>query len=213
MFKTVVMCRYLPIVTILVLLSGCIMMDKKMIPPSSVYLTKAVQWQLPGTDILPSGNYVLTQTVQATYGKQTADLLFQVEKQQQRLIMAALMPSGEPLVQLIYDNGQISGQISPLVPAVLSLPHLVADFLLVYGEKQLLEQALASSGISLHQNSHERILRHRGEPIISVQYRGNTTAPGNATDVASNAWPTEATLQNWTLDYQLTIRTLSYTTL
>ncbi len=207
MCKTVVMGRYLPIVAILVWLSGCAMMNKKITPPASVYLTKTVQWQLPGTDILPPGNYVLTQTVQASYGKQTADLLFQVEKQQQRLIMAALMPSGEPLVQLIYDNGQISGQVSPLVPAVLSLPHLVADFLLVYGEEQLLEQPLASGGISLDQGSRERILRYRGEPIISIQYSGNTT------DISSTAWPTEATLQNWTLDYQLTIRTLSHTAL
>lgn len=204
-----VLTKHLQIVpwVILTLLSGCSLPGKTVVQSPKVYLTKSLQWQLPGTGLLPPGDYILTQSVQADYGNKTADFLFHVEKQQSRLAMAALTPDGQPLVQLVYENGQVSGHINPLVPPELSLPYLVSDFLLAYGQEDQLRSVLNGYTMTLQQFGQHRIIRDQAGPVINIQYSKTSTLPFKW------QWPAEVTLQNLALDYQLIIQTLSYTLL
>lgn len=195
------------IIAILTFLGGCSVMNKKNVPSPTVYLTKTLQWQLPEIGLLPSGEYVLTQSVQATYGNETADLLFHIEKQSDRLAIAALTPGGQPLVQLVYEHEQVTGHMNPLVPAEFSLPHLVSDFLLTYSRVEALRAALDQYSVTLEQKDQNRIIQHQGEPIINIQYSRKFVGS------SKEQWPTEVMLHNQTLGYQLSIQTLSYSLL
>ena len=198
-------CLQISTVAILFLLGGCSVLNQKTVPSPRVYLTKTLQWQLPAITLLPVGQYVLTQSVQATYGNKTVDLLFQIEKQPDRLAMAALTPAGQPLVQLVYDNHQVTGHLNPLVPAELSLSYLVSDFLLTFGRAETLAAALDQYDVTLQQQGQNRVLHYQQEPIIHIQYSRET--------VASDQWPGQVKLHNQALGYQLSIQTLSYSSL
>lgn len=198
-------CLQISTVAILFLLSGCGVLNQKTVPSPTVYLSKTLQWQLPAIALLPVGQYVLTQSVQATYGNKTVDLLFQIEKQPDRLAMAALTPAGQPLVQLVYDNHQVTGHLNPLVPAELSLSYLVSDFLLTFGRVETLAAALDQYDVTLQQQGQNRVLHYQQEPIIHIQYSRET--------VASDQWPGKVKLHNQALGYQLSIQTLSYSSL
>ena len=200
-------CLQISTVAILFLLGGCGVMNQKIMPSAKVYLTKTLQWQLPAIALLPAGNYVLTQSVQATYGNSTVDLLFQIEKQPDRLAMAALTPAGQPLVQLVYDNHQVTGHLNPLVPAELSLSYLVSDFLLAYGRLESLAGTLDKYHVILQQQGQNRIFQYQEEPIISIQYSRGTVAS------SKDQWPGNVELHNQALGYRLSIQTLSYSSL
>ncbi|MFK0573813.1 DUF3261 domain-containing protein [Endozoicomonas sp.] len=193
--------------TVLVFLSGCSFMDKKTIQAPRVYLSKTLQWQLPGIELLPPGQYVLTQSVQATYGDKTVDLLFHVEKQSSRLAIAALTPGGQPLIQLVYENGQVIGHTNPMVPAGLSLPYLVSDFLLTYGRVEALRSVLEKDAVTLQLQGPDRVFRYRDQPIIHINYSRESL------ETATGKWPAAIKLRNQALGYQLSIQTLSYSQL
>ena len=188
--------------TILIFLSGCSSLNRTVRPSTEVYLSRDVRWQLPDLQVLP-GQFELTQLVQATYDDNTFDFLFQIERQADRLVMAAMTPNGQPLLQAVYQKGEVSGTVSPLVGQSLSLAYLVSDFMLAFGERKPLQPALQKSGVAVKQSPEERTISYQGQPIIVIRYSAG----------ASKHWPEKVEYRNHALNYRLQINTLNHTSL
>ena len=182
----------------LMLLSGCSSLSRQQSAVPEVYLSREVQWQLPGHDILP-GQFQLTQSVQARYGDDQFDLLFQVEKYSDRLAMAALTPSGQQLVHMVYQHGRVDGTVSPLAGNNISLAYLVSDFLIAFGQEQALRKKLHQAGAELRSAEQRRVITHNNAPIITIDY----------TDIDHQQWPQVVKFKNTALGYELVIQTLN----
>ena len=186
------------IILSLLLLTGCSALHRTVNPTPDVYLSQQLQWQLPALDVLP-GHYQLTQSVQATYGQDQFDLLFQVEKHADQLVMAALTPNGQPLMQMVYRNGQVEGSVSPLVGDNVSLAYLVSDFIIAFGQESQLQLSLKKAGAMLQSEGHSRVVEHNDSSVIIINYA----------DIDQEQWPHSVHYKNIALGYELVIRTLN----
>ena len=178
-------------------LAGCSLFTRNVKPENTVYLSRDVYWQLPDLKVLP-GQFELTQSVQATYGEDVYDLLFQVEKHSDYLVMAAMTPNGQPLLQAVYRNNEVNGSVSPLIGQNLSLAYLVSDFLIAFGDSAQLTQALNQVAVIMQQSDDSRVLSHRGSPVIRIQYFKDN----------QKGWPEKVDYHNQALGYRLVINTL-----
>ena len=178
-------------------LAGCSLFTGNVKPENRVYLSRDVYWQLPGLKVLP-GQFKLTQSVQATYGNDVYDLLFQVEKQTDQLVMAAMTPTGQSLLQAVYKDNEVNGSVSPLIGKNLSLAYLVSDFLIAFGDSTQLASALDQAAVRVQQSESSRVLSYKGNPTIRIRYFRN----------AQTSWPEKVDYYNQALGYRLVITTL-----
>ena len=183
-------------------LTACSLLSKQVVATPEVYLSPEQTWQLPSLEVLPD-DFQVTQSVVATYGQKQFDLMFHVEKKAGRFAMAALTPNGQLLAQAVYENKQITGTVSPLVGKNLSLSYLVSDFFLVFGQSQILSEALQKSGVQLDSCEYERKIKTDSTTLITIKLSGKS----------SDQWPDQAEYKNKALGYALTIKTLSHKTL
>ena len=170
---------------------------------SQVYLTKTTQWRLPPPSVIP-GTLNAVQQVQAHYGDQTSDLLFQLEKpSRDRLIIAGLTLSGQSLFQGDYHNGVLTSTVSPLVGRDINLSYIVSSLILAYGESKTLSRHLSDAGLSLtvtpfSNGRATRTIRQGNTDVTSIELVNPDT----------RGWPGKVIYRNTALDYELYISTL-----
>ncbi len=182
----------------LLVLSGCSMLSKKVSSTQFVYLSPQLQWQLPELSVLAS-QFQATQSIQANYGGEYYDLIFQVEKYPDRLVMVAMTPNAQPLLQINYQGGRVEGTVSPLVGDNISMAYLVSDFLLAFGETSAMQSEFQDSGAQLEVSDKRRSIILDNKEIILIDYSTND----------SSQWPETVNYQNRALGYGLKITTLS----
>ena len=191
--------RYVVLASLLFIVGGCSTVQTSTEQQREVYLTKTVAWFLPSSDVLDEP-FRATQLVHARYGEKDFDLLFQLEKRDGQLVMAGLSLSGQQLLQLTYNRYKLETSVSPLVGNQLRLSYLLSDFMLSFGQENMLRNQLEKVGISLSSDGDTRLLSDHGQPIVSVSYSDEKKGP----------WAETLVYRNLALDYELTIKTLSW---
>ena len=193
---------------LVVSLTGCgllapIKTESKVGDDSQVYLTKTAQWKLPPPSVIP-GTLNAVQQVQAHYGDQTYDLLFQLEKpSNDRLVIAGLTLSGQSLFQGDYHDGVLTSTVSPLVGRDINLSYIVSSLILAYGKPDVLSRYLDDAGLSLtvtpFEDGHStRLIKQNNAVVTSIKL----------IDPDANGWPRKVIYRNTALDFELDISTL-----
>ncbi len=192
---------YFMLTLVSILISGCSVLSpvssSAVDQPRTVFLSPDVHWTIPTPDTL-SGDFALTQSVQAQYGEQTYDLIFQVEKVTDQLVIVALTHHGQPLLQVSYDSKGIKSVVSPLIGHELPLEYIVSDFMLAFGQQENLSKNLKAAQANTMFADNRRIISFRNDTLITIEYQGQI----------NTVWPRLVTLKNLTLGYQLKIETI-----
>jgi len=169
---------------------------------TKVYLSQKIRWELPNLNALKE-NFVVVQSVQATYGKDVYDMLFQVEKKSDAMAMAVMTPQTQPLMQITYKNGAVDGSVSPFVSNKESPKYMVSDFFLAFGDFDILDKKLKKIDVILTDDKNIRTLKYKGKTIVVIECYPQSC----------NDWPQQLTFQNIALGYQLLIKNIDYSLL
>ena len=203
--------KYLMVLfTSILLLSGCQSLTSGQSATSlaqlasthpEVYLSRDISWHLPSAEIV-EGSFMAVQSVQGRYGDKHFDLIFQLEKKADSLVMVGVTAMGQQLLQIEYRGGVLTSQVSPLLGEGIRPAYLVSDFLLAFGAADRLRPLLIDKKLVIeHKAENSRVVLYAGQPVVSMSYRYSKNMKGS--------WPDRVMYRHDVLGYELDIRTLS----
>ena len=187
---------------ILLLLASCSNLSMRNLTvveiANDVSIDLAIEGSLPG-------NRVVTQKVIATHNGEEHQLLAQIEIENDTLTMVGLSALGNRLFSVIYANGELTQQSSPLIIRTIAAEYMLADFLLCYWSIDLLETRLAATTLRVQQDLFENGKRtfYRGDfypgakAVIEIDYQ------------YKDPWQGRVTYHHIERDYTLVIETLA----
>ncbi|WP_317930846.1 DUF3261 domain-containing protein [Halioxenophilus sp. WMMB6] len=127
-------------------------------------------------------------------------LLFQVEVDATQMALVGSAVSGTTLFSVHYQDGEISAERSPFLPAVLDPAFVLADFQLAYWPLPAVAAALAGTPYRVEQAGDTRQLWQADELLASVHYS------------SADPWQGPVQFDNKHWGYQYQIETLQYET-
>lgn len=182
--------RRLIIFLLLALLSGCAVFDNPEISDQS--------GAMPIAPPVGPARRIVQQITAVWAGKQET-LVCVLELDAQHIAMAGLSNEGLSLFNLVYDGNKLGLDKSPLLPDAVTPEFIITDVQLAYWPVAVLEKIFTAPW-RLKADQNQRRLYYEKENRIVVNY------------LSSNAnWPRDVELINYRYNYQLHIKTVSYT--
>jgi hypothetical protein len=185
---------------ILLLLSGCVGFHAPTTISPKVEIIPGQWIQLPQPKQL-AFNITAAQILTAKYKIKNKTYSYtsqvQVEKTPQHLILVAVAGWGGELFSIYYNGITIKTSSLPMEHAGLGIQHVLSDFILIYADKNLLDNILKSTNIKLKINKQQRIFLLHNKPIITIHYQN------------ANPWQGNIVLHNLKLNYTIKITTIS----
>ncbi len=169
------------------------------VTPPEVYLSRSVAWKLPHARVV-EGSFAAVQSVKGRYGDRSFEMIFQLEKKADDLVIVAVTPMGQQLLQVEYRGGVLTSQVSPLLGGGIKPAYLISDFLLAFGQvDNLLPYLKLYSGLRLEDKPGKaRSLYLNDDPLVTVAYSGTL-----------GHWPKSVKYRHEALNYELDITLLS----
>src|SRR5688500_8366896 len=121
------------------LLAGCASRQPGQIAPAPDTTTIA-----PGVTIMLSrlrpldGGLDVAQLVRSRYQTRADTFQATIQTSPGAMTVVVTMPSGPPLVTIVWKDGKISGSKAPMLPASMTPSHLLADLMSVYASSEAL---------------------------------------------------------------------------
>lgn len=160
-------------------------------------------WHKPISTVLPilspdslGQSLVALQKVSGERAGSHYTMLFQVEVDQQRLVLVGSSATGNSLFSVEYKQGALNSNVSPLLPAQLDPRYVLADFQLVFWPASAINQQLIGSDYRLVDHPLRRELWQAEELLIAIDYS------------EQNHWQGLVYFDNKRWDYRYTIETL-----
>lgn len=171
---------------ILLLLASCSNLLTRNVTAVEIASDVSIDLVIEGS--LPS-NRVVTQKVLVTHNGEEHQLLAQIEIENDTLTMIGLSALGNRLFSVIYANGELTQQSSPLITRAIAPEYMLADFLLCYWSIDLLEARLAGTTLRVQQDLAENGKRtfYRGafypgaKAVIKIDYQYKDPWQGRVT--------------------------------
>lgn len=128
---------------------------------------------LPTVESLGS-RFTATQELIGDYQGKQNQLLFQLESDTSRLVMVGVTSIGHRLITLEYQQGNLSAELSPLLPSQVKADYLLRDFLLTFSNVEAINLAFKDSPYRLAINNQgetfKRVIYNKLVPIIEIEY-------------------------------------------
>ena len=160
-------------------------------------------WHKPISTVLPilspdslGQSLVALQKVSGERAGSHYTMLFQVEVDQQRLVLVGSSATGNSLFSVEYKQGALNSNVSPLLPAQLDPRYVLGDFQLVFWPASAINQQLIGSDYRLVDHPLRRELWQAEELLIAIDYS------------EQNHWQGLVYFDNKRWDYRYTIETL-----
>jgi hypothetical protein len=181
--------RRLIIFLLLALLSGCAVFDNSEISGQSTAMPIA-------PPVGPARRIV--QQITAVWSGKQETLVCVLELDAQHIAMAGLSNEGLSLFNLVYDGNKLELDQSPLLPDSITPELIITDVQLAYWPVAMLQKILPAPW-QLKADQNQRRLYYEKENRVAVNY------------LSSDAqWPRDVELINYLHNYQLYIKTISY---
>ncbi len=137
-------------------------------------------------------NLDVAQLVRSNYKDRSLTFQATIQTTADALTIVVAMPSGPPLVSIIWKDGRITGTQAPSLPPSLTPDHLLADIMSLYAPAEALNAALAGAEV-VDAGTARTIEKPDGTVVVRI------TRPGD------DPWSGPATLHNLAFGYQLGI--------
>ncbi|MEN3976579.1 DUF3261 domain-containing protein [Emcibacter sp. SYSU 3D8] len=175
------------------LIAGCASRQPGPIAPApdTTMIAPGVTMTLSRLTPLESGLDV-SQLVQARYQNRADTFLATIQTSPGTVTVMVTMPSGPPLVTIVWEDGKISGNKAPMLPDSMTPDHLLADLMSVYASSTTLNGAL--TGAKVVDDGTSRTIEQDGKVLVRI------VRP------AGDTWTGTASLHNLAFGYQLGIK-------
>ncbi|NVK22240.1 MAG: DUF3261 domain-containing protein [Kangiellaceae bacterium] len=136
---------------------------------STIDLANGVSFELQSPSSFGK-NFITTQLATIEYQEQKHELLFQLEIDQQRIILVGLTPSGTRLFTIISDGNTVQADGFKAVVEQIKPEYLLADMQIALWPQQIIQAAVQAESVSIKHNTDSRILMVSKKPLIEINY-------------------------------------------
>jgi hypothetical protein len=184
--------RLISVLAAALLLAGCASRQPGQIAPApdTTTIAPGVTMTLSRLPALEPGLDV-AQLVRSRYQTRSDTFQATIQTTPGTVTVVVAMPSGPPLVTIVWKDGKISGSKAPMLPDSMTPDHLLADLLSVYASSEALNGALKGAKVS--DDGTSRTIEQDGKVLVRI------TRP------EGDPWSGTASLHNLAFGYQLGI--------
>ncbi len=187
---------FLMMLCIVVLLSGCAVLETHHTQTPQVNFTNKSTVQLP-TPAALNLHHTVMQILTAHTMKKTVTTQVVLEMTSQHIILVALGAFGGQLFSIDYNGKIIKSKRLPIKHGGVGIQQTLLDVILVYGSAHVLQDMLRGNNIKLTIKPLSRVFTLNGRPIIKIQYQ------------YKNPWRGIVHLENVVQHYRIDIKTIS----
>lgn len=164
------------IVAPIVLLVGCATVTDQ-IRPDAVEVADSVLLSLPAAEEL-NESLAATQVLTGTYDSKTYTMQVELEWRPGSIGLAALNSFGALLFSMSYDGDVLETRGSPTLMQGLRPEYVLADILMAFWERSMLEMHLNGAAASVRDTGRSRAIDRDGTPIITIDYESESRWDG-----------------------------------
>jgi hypothetical protein len=150
-------------------LTACAISQKRIVT-DSVYIANTVYLQLPDPAETSIERYA-TQTLTGRYQDDTFEMQLRLEFRRDAIVVAAFSHFGNTLFSMSYDGRSITTIGNGLVLRGLDTSYVLADILLTFSDKGLLETHLHGEALEVVDRENRRTIIENGTPIVDIHYQ------------------------------------------
>lgn len=186
------------IVAVSLLQTGCSNFTSKNVNTIDIARNERITLQIDNA--LPV-NTTVTQSVTATHNGKEYEMLAIVEMKENALTMVGMSAFGAQLFSVVYADGVVAYNTSPLVLEDIEPDYMLADFLLCYWPIDILKNRLDDTSLQVQESwsdVNKRVLYRDSLPIIEISYEHK------------NPWQGRVIYHHIERDYKITIDSLKY---
>ena len=181
---------------LVLLLSGCAILEKSKQETAKVYFSKGVLISLPTPEALDlhlSATQILTaHAMKHTYTSQVA-----LEINPAHIVLVALGSFGGQLFSINYNGSTIQSKALPIQHAGIGIQQTLLDVILSYAPLSVLKNMFYGTDVRLITHARYRSFEWHKKPVIDIHYQHN------------NHWHGRVTLRNFQKHYRIQIKTVS----
>jgi len=184
--------RLISVIVAALMMAGCASRQPGQIAPAAdtTMIAPGVTMTLSRLPALEPGLDV-AQLVRSRYQTRSDTFQATIQTAPGAVTVVVAMPSGPPLVTIVWKDGKISGSKAPMLPDSMTPDHLLADLMSVYASSEALNAAL--TGAKAVDDGPSRTIEQDGKVLVRI------TRPDG------DPWSGTASLHNLAFGYQLGI--------
>lgn len=164
-------------------------------PEASTFVAPGLQFRTPAPAELGYPVHVV-QLVMAQYGAESFVFEADLAVAGDSLTLVCIDSFGRRALTIVSQDGHVTAEAAPWLPAGLRADNILADIALVYWPDAAVRRGFAGTAAAVTSEARRRSVTVDGQDVISITYDG---ADGQR-------WPSRARYRNAGFGYELTLR-------